>query len=375
MEILGYLRPDNQLGIRNYVAIIFTTDCSRVVSQKLHSLFPIGTHVFGYPGGCSLREAPFNKITALGKHSQYAAALVVGLGCEGAEAGLFAEEIAKSGKPVEAIKIQTEGGEIKAIEKGSRYLAQMLQHASMAERAKLTSADLVVGAECGGSDATSGLASNPLTGVAGDLLIEAGGIYMHTELKELIGCGDILAERAVNEDVAQEIREAVAEAERQGFESGRFALSYGNIEGGLTSIDEKSYGCLSKSGTKPLQGILRTYGPPPGKGYWIQVAQPGSATFGADDPEDINQMAACGAHLAMFTTGCGTITGGLIPVIKIMANPKRMQLIRDNVDFDATPIIRGERTIREMGEELYQEILAVAAGKLTKTEIFRHYEA
>ena len=374
MDILGYLRPDGRLGIRNHVAIIYTTHCSLVVAQKLQSLYPVGTQLFGYPGGCALREGPFHKIVELGKHSQYAAALVVGLGCEGTDAEMVAEEIAKSGKPVEAVRIQYDGGDLKTIEKGSRYLAQLLQHASLAERAKVTPADLIVGQECGGSDATSGLASNPITGVAADLLIDAGGTYMHAELSELLGCGDILAERAVNEDVAHEIKEAIAEAERRGFEGGRFSWGYGNILGGLTSIDEKSYGCLTKSGTKPLQGMLREYGLPPRKGYWIHVGEPGSGTFHGD-PEGINQFAASGAHIGLFTTGCGSTTGGLVPVLKVMANIKRMQLIKDNVDIDATPIIRGEKSIQEMGEELYQEILAVAAGKLTKSEIYRHYEA
>lgn len=374
MDILGYLRPDGRPGIRNHVAIIYSTHCSLVVAQKLHHLFPVGTQLFGYPGGCALREGPFNKIVALGRHSSYAAALVVGLGCEGTDAYMVAEEVAKSGKPVEAIKINEEGGDLKTIEKGSRILVGMLQHASLAERASMAPADLIVGQECGGSDATSGLASNPITGVAADLLIEAGGTYMHSEVSELMGCAEVLAERAVNQQVAQEIREAIGEAERRCFEGGRFSWGYGNILGGLTSIEEKSYGCLTKSGTKPLQGILREYGRPPGKGYYIQIGQPGSGTFHGD-PEGINQFAACGAHIGLFTTGCGSTAGGLIPVIKVIANIKRMQLIEDNADLDATPVIRGEKTIRQMGEELYQEILAVAAGKLTKSEIFRHHEA
>ena len=374
MDILGYLRPDGQLGIRNHVAIVYTTHCSMVVAEKLRSLFPDGTQLFGYPGGCALREGPFDKIVALGQHSSYAAALVVGLGCEGTEAYMVAEAIAKSGKPVEAVKINQEGGDLKTIEKGSRILVKLLQHASLAERAKMMPADLIVGQECGGSDATSGLASNPITGVAADLLIEAGGTYMHSELSELLGCGDALAARAVNAQVAKEIKEAIEEAERQSFEGGRFSWGYGNILGGLTSIDEKSAGCLSKSGTKPLQGILRKYERPKIKGYYIQIGEPESGTFHGD-PEGVNQFAACGAHLCMFTTGCGSTTGGLIPVIKVIANPKRMQLIEDNADFDATPIMRGEKTIREMGEALYAEILAVAAGKRTKSEIYRHYEA
>ena len=374
MQILGYLRPDGQVGIRNHVAVIYTTHCSMVVAQKLQRLFPVGTQLFGYPGGCALRSGPLNKIVALGKHSMYAGALVVGLGCEGTDAYMVAEEIAKSRRPVEAIKINEEGGDLKTIEKGSRILVQLLQHASVAERAQMTPADLIVGQECGGSDATSGLVSNPITGVAADLLVEAGGTYMHSEVAELMGCGDILSARAVNEEVARDIKETIAEAERRCFDRGRFSWGYGNILGGLTSIEEKSYGCLAKSGTKPLQGLLRKYGLPPRKGYWIQIGEEGSGTFHGD-PEGINQFAACGAHIGLFTTGCGSTTGGLVPVIKVIANIKRMQLIRDNADLDATPVIRGEKTLQEMGEELYREILAVAAGKLTKSEIYRHYEA
>jgi altronate dehydratase large subunit len=373
MEILGYARPDGQIGIRNKVSIIFSTDCSRYVAQKLKTLFPEGTQIFGYPGGCALREGAFNKLVALGSHSSSAAALVIGLGCEGTDAYEVAEAVAATGRPAEALKINEEGGDIAVIEKGSRILVKLLQHASTAERAGMGPGDLIVGTECGGSDATSGLASNPITGVAGDRLIEAGGTYMISEISELLGCGNILAERAANEAVAQEVRQAIAEAEERSFNSGRFSWGYGNIMGGLTSIEEKSYGALAKSGTHPVQGILRTYGLPPSKGFFLQVGEPGSGFFHGD-PEGINQFAAHGAHLAMFTTGCGSTTGGLVPVIKVIGNPKRMQLIRDNADFDATPIIRGEATIREMGEALYKELIAVAAGKLTKSEIHGHYE-
>lgn len=374
MAILGYLRPDGQIGIRNKVSIIYSTDCSRHIARQMKSLFPEGTQLFGYPGGCGFAEGAYHKLVALGSHSSSAAALVIGLGCEGTDANQVAEAIAETGRPAEAVKIQDEGGDLRTIEKASRIIARLLQGASTAERVPMTPGDLIVGTECGGSDATSGLASNPITGIVGDRLIEAGGTYMISELGELLGCSEILAERAVDETVAAEVREAISEAERQSFESGRFQWGYGNIMGGLTSIEEKSYGALAKSGTKPLQGILRRYGLPEKKGFFLQVGEPGSGFFHGD-PEGINQFAAHGAHLALFTTGCGSTTGGLIPVVKVIANPKRMQLIHDNADFDATPIINGEATIEEMGEALYQEVLAVAAGKLTKSEIYGHYEA
>ncbi len=373
MAFQGYLRPDDQLGIRNKVSIIFTTDCSRYLAQKLKMLFPEGTQLFGYPGGCALIEGAYNKLVSLGTHSSSAAALIIGLGCEGTDAYSVADAIAQTGRPVEALKINEQGGDLKTVEAGSRALARLLQEASTTERVPMTAADLIVGTECGGSDATSGLAANPITGVAGDHLIEDGGTYMISELGELLGCGEVLAQRAVSDGVAENVRKAISEAERQGFESGRFEWGYGNIMGGLTSIEEKSYGALAKSGSKPLQGILRSYGLPPAKGFFLQVGEPGSGFFHGD-PEGINQFAAHGAHLAMFTTGCGSTTGGLIPVIKVIANPHRMQLIRDNADFDASPIILGQSTIQEMGAALYAEVLAVASGKLTRSEVFGHFE-
>ena len=373
MSILGYARPDGQIGIRNKVSIIFTVDCSRYVAQKLKTLFPEGTQIFGNPGGCGFSDGAFNKLIALGNHSSSAAALIVGLGCEGTDAYMLADAIAKTGRPVEALKINEEGGDIKLIENGSRILAKMLQQASATERVPMSPGDLIVGTECGGSDATSGLASNPITGVAGDLLVQAGGTYMISEASELMGCSDILAARAVDAEAAADVRAIITEAEAQSFKSGRFAWGYGNIMGGLTSIEEKSYGALAKSGISPVQGVLRTYGLPPRTGFWLQAGEPGSGWFHGD-PEGINQFAACGAHIGLFTTGCGSTTGGLIPVIKVIGNPTRMQLIADNADFDSTPIIRGEATIQAMGEQLYAQILAVAAGKLTKSEVYGHYE-
>jgi altronate dehydratase len=286
---------------------------------------------------------------------------------------MVADAIAKSGRPVEAVKINEEGGDLKTIEKASRIMVKLLQYASQVERVKMVPADLIVGTECGGSDATSGLASNPVMGVAGDKLVGAGGSYMISEASELLGCADILAARAVDAEAAEDVRSLIKEAEEHSFQGGRFSWGFGNIKGGLTSIEEKSYGALAKSGTNPVQGVLRSYGLPPRKGFWLQAGEAGSGWFHGD-PEGVNQFAACGAHIGLFTTGCGSTTGGLIPVIKIIGNPLRMQLIEDNADIDTTPIIRGEKTIQEMGETLYNEILAVAAGKLTKSEIYGHYE-
>lgn len=374
MEILGYARPDGQLGIRNHVAIIYTTDCSMVVARALYDRFPVGTQLFGYPAGCQFREPPVDKIVFMGRNPSYAAVLVVGLGCEGTDADLVARRIGESGKPVESVKIQPGGGDLRTIERGSRIMMRFIQHASVAPRKGFPVAELIVGSKCAGSDATSGLVSNPLVGMVADRLIDQGATYMHGEAEELMGCADALSVRAEESTVAQDVREVISHAEEEAFARGQFQIGYGNILGGLTTIEEKSYGALAKSGSKPLRGVLRGFGRPPTKGYFLHVSPAGSRTFHGD-PEEVSQFAACGAHLVLFTSGCGTTTGGLLPVIKVIANPHRMELIADNADLDATPVTRGERSLEEMAEELYQEVLSVAAGKLTKSEIYRHYEA
>ena len=370
----GYKRSDGQIGIRNHVAIVFSTNCSLSVARALYDRYPVGTQVFGYPEGCSFRDSPVNKVVAVAKNPNYAGALVVGLGCEGTDAREMAERIGEEGKPSEAVVIQEEGGDLRTIEKGSRILARLLQHASVAAREPMTVADLIIGSECGGSDATSGLVANPLVGRVADRLIDNGAAYMHAEPHELMGCGEVLAARAVNDDVARDVREAIAAAEKESYDAGIFHIGYGNIEGGLTTIEEKSYGCLAKSGSRPLMGVLREFRRPQESGYYLQIAPKGSQTFFGDS-EDVSQFAACGAHLVLFTTGCGATTGGLLPVIKIMANPHRMDLIHDNVDFEATAVTLGKRSLDEMADELYNEVLATAAGKLTQSEIQRHYEA
>lgn len=375
LRITGYPRPDGQVGIRNWVAIIYSVACSEVVARRVHSLFPQGTVLFGIPQGCHWTQSRYDKIVALGRHPNVAGAVVIGLGCEGTEAHLIAEDIAKTGKPAESLTIQATGGDLKTIEAASRMVAQMLQHASLIQRSvEITPADLIVGAECGGSDATSGLTSNPAVGVAADLLIEAGGTFMIEETSELLGTGQILAERSIAPEVARAIQDLIHEAERQSYSRGWFSIGLGNILGGLTTIEEKSAGCLSKAGSKPLQGVITSFTNPPGKGLYIQDP-PADSFTGDGDPQGIMGMAGSGAHLALFTTGCGSVTGGVVvPVIKICGNPASCARIADNLDIDASPVMRGEKTVREIGEEIYREILAVAAGKLTKSEIMGHFE-
>ena len=367
MDILGYERPDGQIGIRNHLAVICTVECARVVAAKIASQFE-GTQLFGRRTGCFWSGPMFDKLVALGKHPNVAAALVVGLGCEYIEAPDVAAEIAKSGKRVKHLVITESGGTLRSVEKGCRLIVDMMQEVDLTPRVAMEPADLVVAMDCAGSDATSGLASNPAVGAAADLLIDDDAtVYFFNVEKELIAVGDILAARAVSEQVAEELRGVCPR-------DGAPAVNLGNRRGGITTYREKAAGALSKGGTTPIRGVIKTFCRPKEPGLYLEVMVPGS-NEGECDPQCAMQMAACGAHIVVETTGVGTITGGVVaPVLKVCANPQTLSLLADDMDVDASPIMTGEKTVQQVGREVYEEILAVASGKRTRTEVLGHFE-
>ena len=367
MEIWGYERPDGQVGIRNHLAIISTVECAKVVAQRIGDQFD-GVQVFGRRTWCEWSEPMFNKLVALGRHPNVAAVLVVGLGCEYIEAPAVAQEIAKTGKPVESLVITDVGGTLKSIEAGSRIVGQLLQQMPHVRRVRLNVADLVVAMDCAGSDATSGLAANPSVGAASDLLVQGGGtVCFFNILEEIMGMGETLAARAIDDAVAAELRQLAPPG-------APLRPNLGNIRGGLSTYREKAAGALSKAGTTPILGIVRTFQRPERPGLYLEVPVEGSFE-GLSDPQCAMQMAACGAHIVVETTGVGTITGGVVsPVIKVCANPKTISTLGDDMDIDASQIMSGARTIQEVGVQIRDRILSVAAGELTKTEILGHFE-
>jgi len=370
MEINGYQRPDGQIGIRNHVAVIYTNDCAKVVCRRIGRIVE-GVHVFGWPNGCVWNQLAFDKLVALGKHPNVAAALVVGIGCERIRAKDVAAQIALSGKPAAHVVIEEIGGTLRAIEEGSRLVLKMVQAASQVKRVPLPVQDLVIAVDCSASDGTSGLASNPACGVTSDLHIEAGGTSYFLDVpEELIGCGDCLASRACNRHVGEELRAAASVAP----DDPKIRPPYGNVMGGITTFKEKAAGALAKAGSKSINGVIRNFVRPQEKGLYM-VSCPLEAWTNDSDPQCVMILAACGAHLVIETTGCGTVTGGVVaPVLKVCANPDTCRREPDNMDVDASAIMSGERTIAEMGQSIYEEALAVAAGKLTFAEILGHFE-
>ena len=366
-EFMGYGRPDGKVGIRNHLLIIAPMDCSfepaRLIAEKVDGSVAITQH-----HGCGYDQMVANHLIGAGRNPNVAGVLVFGLGCESMTAERIADGIRDTGKPVETLVIQEEGGSVKASEKAVKVLKDMNDTISEIKRESFPLSDLFLAIECGGSDSTSGLVANPAVGHASDMLIDAGGTVVFGEVQEMVGAQHILAKRAVSGGVSEAITAMVERQEKRmnalGVDS-RF-MSRGNMAGGLSTIEEKSLGASMKGGTRPIQGVLENnrerFDVPDHSGLWLQD------NTGMDVPS-ITSMVASGAQVVVFTTGRGSTTGHAIaPVIKVTGNPDTFEFMSDNMDINAGTVLDGSESLRSVGERVFNEVLDVASGKLTKAE-------
>ena len=368
MEFYGYERPDGSVGVRNHLLVLAPIDCSYEVAKRIADQVE-GAVAVTQHHGCGLDWMVAHNLIGVASNPNVAAILIVGLGCETLNADVIEEGVKPTGKPVERVIIQEEGGTLKAMEKGVRLLQRLAEEASEQRREPFPLSKLILAVECGGSDATSGIAANPAVGVAADLLIDEGGAVIISEPQEMIGAEGHLMGRAVNREVAEEIRamieRQVRRLEAMGIKS-RY-MSRGNIEGGLTTIEEKSLGAVRKGGTKPIVGVLRNdwngLERPRGGGLWLQDGT-------GWDIGSVTHMVAAGAQIVVFTTGRGSTVGHAIaPVIKVTGNPITYRRMRDNIDINAGTIIEGRESIREVGERIFRFIVEVASGRKTRAEL------
>ncbi len=375
MKLWGYIRPDGSVGIRNHLLVLSSVVCSNEVVLAISKSVP-GSVSITHNEGCGQLgvdyEQTLRTLVGVGKNPNVASVLVVGLGCEKLDPYMLAERISESGKKVEVLVIQEEGGTLRAIDKGIAIAESMLSDLSGMVREVIDLSHIVIALECGGSDATSGIAANPAMGVASDFVVSSGGTSILSETPEFIGAEHILAKRAVNEDVAKRIYEIVKRAEEDALKMGvdlrGTQPTRGNIEGGITTIEEKSLGCILKAGRSPIQGVVEYAEQPKGKGLWI-MDTPGH------DVQSVSGMVAGGAQLVLFSTGRGTPVGcPIAPVIKITGNPKTWERMSDNIDINAGTIILGIETVEEVGRRIIKEMLSVINGKMTKSEQLGHGE-
>ncbi|HXI17112.1 MAG TPA: UxaA family hydrolase, partial [Chloroflexota bacterium] len=276
------------------------------------------------------------------------------------------------GKPIEGFSLDETGGSIRAISRGVELGQKLTSRLFMLQREEASVAELIVGTECGGSDATSGMASNPTVGYVSDMVVNFGGTTILSETTELMGAEHILARRARNAEVAQRIVQIVANVEKAANAVGATVTggnpTPGNMAGGLTTIEEKSLGCIYKAGTSEIQDVLDYGERPRRKGLHI-MDTPGH------DCVSVSAKASAGAHLCLFTTGRGTALGNAVyPVVKVCANPETCENMRDNIDFDASPIVLGLSTKEELGVQLYKLMLDVCNGQPTNAELIGHQE-
>jgi altronate hydrolase len=244
----------------------------------------------------------------------------------------------------------------------------------------MTLADLTVGCECGGSDGTSGLAGNPSVGAFFDLLVDAGGRAIFEETVEMIGLRDVMLSRAANPDATQQLATAYDKAAGYCQSVQQYSVSPGNFAGGLTTIEEKSLGAFAKSGSRPIQGVIRVAEAPRGPGLWILDSVPDShfMQFGYTNPNDtegIMDLISAGSQIVLFVTGRGSVIGSPIaPLIKITGNSATYRAMMEDMDFDAGRVLTGELSLTQAGDELAGLVARVAAGEPSKPERLGHRE-
>lgn len=376
MMLKGYKRPDGKYGVRNHLLIIPTSVCASEVAKRIADKVE-GAVAIPHQHGCCQMGEDFKQtvrtLEGFGKNPNVGGSVVIGLGCEGIQAKIVRDEIAKSGKPVEMLIIQEEGGTTGAVAEGIKLAEGIREKIKDLPLVEFPISELIIGLECGGSDPTSGLASNPTIGYASDYVVNEGGSSILSETTEVIGAEHIMVKRfpeSEQEKFLFMVKRIEDKAIAIGEDLRGSQPTPGNIEGGLSTIEEKSLGCMFKAGYSDFKGTLEYSEAVPydNKGLYF-MDTPG------EDIDSITGMLAGGAQIILFTTGRGTPTGSAIaPVIKITGNPDTYKKMTENIDINAGKIVTGENTLEEVGKELVDMIYRVGNGELTKAEILGHEE-
>ena len=376
MEFMGYKRPNGTVGTRNYVGILSTVVCANEVVDAISGQVQ-GTVAFLHQQGCCQTPVDIERVNTtlsrLGQNPNLYAVLLVSLGCESTDVSRVAETIASSGKEVEVVVIQEVGGAARSTAQGVLVAQKLALAASNLKRKPCPLSSIVLGLKCGSSDTTSGLAPNPALGIASDMLVEAGATSVLGEVTEFIGAEHLLAKHARDPKVGQKIIDLVKRMEDRAKSVGEDIRggqpTGGNIKGGLTTIEEKSLGAIAKAGNAPIQAVYE-YGEIPETKGLVVMDSPGR------EPEILTGLAACGCNVIAFTTGRGAPQGfPFVPVIKITGNSRTWEHLQDHMDLTVSGVMEGAETLPEAGKRIFDEIVEVASGKLTKAEISGYTKA
>ena len=388
----GYVRADGRVGTRNYVCLISTVNCSASVCRMVTARFDEermkrwpnvdGIVAITHQTGCALQYGSL-KHQMLGRtlagyirHPNVGASLVIGLGCEQTTSDYLAEAhrvvpittrddrplVAKGQTPV--MTMQQMGGTRKTVDKAERWVESLLDTANLATRSTVDASHLSIALECGGSDGYSGITANPAVGAVADRVVACGGKAVLSETTEIYGAEHLLVARSRNPQVAHRLLERIEWWKQHVAMYGSQIdnnPSVGNKAGGLTTITEKSLGAVSKSGSTALEAVYH---------YAEPIDTPGLGVMDTPgfDPASITGKVAGGANLILFTTGRGSCFGCKpVPSIKIASNTALFEALREDMDLDAGPIVRGV-SIETVGDAFFEFALEVASGRKTASE-------
>ncbi|MBR4382833.1 MAG: altronate dehydratase [Selenomonadaceae bacterium] len=372
LKFFGYKRSDGRAGIRNHVLILPTCACgsetARIVASQVRGAVNI---IFNT--GCSDVQANTDMsqkiLTGFACNPNVFGVVIIGLGCETVPHNKLREKIqSMTNKPVVSFGIQDEGGTLKTIERAVRAARELASQAGLQQKELCDASEILLGIECGGSDATSGIASNPAVGNLSDKLVDLGASTLMSESIEWIGGEHVLAKRAATPELHNLIIKICADYETHLKAAGQDCRAGqptpGNKFGGLSTIDEKSLGCIRKGGTRPIVEVLEQAQRPKKIGALVMD------TAGYDI-SSVTSMVAAGCNAIIFTTGRGTPTGNaIVPVLKVTANAQTFSRMEDNLDVNLSGILDGSLTIDGAGNLLLEKISDVLNGRLTKAEAY-----
>jgi altronate hydrolase len=380
---MGYRRTDGRVGVRNYVAVLTSVNCSATVAKLIAEAaertgllaeFPNvdGVIPITHTSGCGMADAGEGydllrrTLWGTAANPNFGGILLVGLGCEVLQTGRFAKDFGLAGREdFQAFTIQDVGGTRKAVEEGLERLRVLLPIANAARRTETPASELVLGLQCGGSDAWSGVTSNPALGNAADRLTALGATVILSETPEIYGAEHLLYARATRPEVSAKLRARLDWWERYTAMHGARMdnnPSPGNKAGGLTTILEKSLGAVAKGGASALTDVIEYAARLQTRGL-VFMDSPGF------DPCSATGQVASGATLIAFTTGRGSAFGCKpSPSIKLSSNTEIYRRMRDDIDLDCGPIAEGEATVQQKGAEILDYLLEVASGRHTKSE-------
>lgn len=361
----GYKRPNGQVGIRNHILILAIDECAegiaQSIKQKVSECVVVTNHYTCMYGG---NEEMVNTMIGAALNPNVAGVLVLNMGCGSIDPALIIEPIKQADKTVFNLSIIKSKGTRQTINEGIQLANELASIASKVIPEPTPVSELVIGIKCGGSDTSSGIASNPAVGNATDQLVDFGATCIAGELIELITCEEILRDRAVSEKVADKIERLIMEEERRWHIEGTDVetMSIGNSVGGLTTLEEKALGALHKTGTRPIQDVLEInpqgIQKPTNPGFYLSEATHLCGGSGM-------HFAALGAQVILWTTGGAGFNNPIVPVIRVSGNAAQ---ITEDIDVDVSGIMSAEQSVVEGGTAVIECLSKVVQGEKTAIE-------